>query len=308
MEGIKKGEPAMVKDYAVGVLQGKVKLPEAMSTIRGSLRKFDQTLRDAVSGLFEGPVLAAWAGVAADAQRYLNLQWNNRIVEVFGTTLGPYYPFNPAGKDAPMADVLAFFDEPDGTFWTFFKDELEPFVRKDVWQPQSWEGVGIALSEDMRSSLKQAKILGKGLKGGLIELEFEIKPQPPTRLSLSAQAPVLERICLVIDGQESWYQMGNPRWSTVKIPGREGPRGANLEIFGTEGRIDGKRFDGDWGWFRLVKQAHQRVLSRSEYELEWTFSGGGKYQIIVRYTVRTRTGTNPFATTLSEFRCPRQLN
>jgi type VI protein secretion system component VasK len=210
-----------------------------------------------------------------------------------------------------MADVLAFFDSPDGTFWSFFKGELEPFVRRDTWQGQLWEGAGITLSEEMRSAFKQASTLSTTLKGGLTELTFQITPQPPTRTSLAVHgsAPIVERISLVIDGQESLYQMGAPRPKTIKVPGSEGPRGASLEIFGAEGRIAGRRFDGDWGWFRLVREAGPpKVIAPSEYELAWTFRSEGKYVIIVRYVVRTSRGTNPFSTTLSEFRCPRRLN
>jgi type VI secretion system protein ImpL len=308
MDALNKGPNEAVKDYAAKVVGQKAgKLPEALGSIRNALRRFDPSLREALGGMFEDPVMLTWGAVVADAQRYLNSQWNSRVADEFKLRLAPYYPFNrDERRDAPMADVLQFFDSPEGTLWSFYKGELEDFVHRDTWAVQLWEGVGIVLSEDMRSALRQATTLSKTLKGGVTNIEVEIRPQPPSR---TAQAPIVEKINLMINGQDIPYQMGGLRPTKIKIPGDKVERGAYLEIFGAEGLIGEKRFDGDWGWYRLVKEARTpRSISPQEYVLEWTFSGEGKYEIIVRYIVVTSRGVNPFSTTLSEFRCPQRLN
>jgi len=304
LEGV-KNDPARASAAAADVLQGRGKLRETLQTIRASLNLMEPITREALRGLFEGPVKVAWTGILGDTQEHLNELWRSGVYDPYARSLGSSYPFDKGGRDAALSDVAAFFEAPDGTLWKFFDQELKSFVRADTWQPVQWEEAGITVSPQAADALRRANALGKVFKGGSAGFAFDLKPQVPTREDGRMRAPLVERICLTIDGTEACYQMGSPRATTYRVPG-DGPRGASLEIYGREGMLEALQYEGDWGWFRVLGAARVRPISSSEYEMRWVF--GKDYKITVRYTLRARSAANPFASDIFNFPCPNRLN
>jgi type VI secretion system protein ImpL len=305
-----RSEPERAKEYAARVLRDRAGgLPEALRTVRSALAGMDRITREV---LFEQPIREAWAAILRQAQQDLNELWRMRVYRPFRNTLANDYPFNPRGRDASIVDVERFFQPGTGTIWTFVEDELRPFIRRDSWKPQLWEGRGIQLSSATVAALKKAQAIAQGLfYRGALQVDFRLQPELPTPLTISGPTPIVDQVCLTIDGVQDCYRMGRPRWIDFTWPGRTGPPGANLEILTRGGSSsEPKRFDGDWGWFRLLGKARIQRESSTSYRLQWLFTREDRYHVLVKYRLQASSAYNPFGRfkTFFDFRCPDRLD
>ncbi len=293
MESIKGGQD-LTKDYAVKVINHTaVELPTSLQIIKGAVYNVPE-----LQNLFVQPVMLTWKSILHDASQYLNLEWKTKISDTFNKTLANDYPFKNNGIDAPIQDFKDFFRTPDGVLWSFFNTELSPFINKERWSVNKWEGMGIDFSVDFISALKKAdQISGMLFKDGDMNVSFKLKPQLPESSPIAGSKPIVEQVYLNLDGEENYYKMGAPFWSDYSWPGRKGTPGARLNVsihgYGTS---DTKSYDGEWALFKLFNNAAvSKGASSSQYVVNWLFKKQGEYNIYVSYLVNTGSSKNPFA-------------
>ncbi len=306
LESVKGGQD-LTKDYAVKVIsQRAVELPTAVQVIRGAIYNVP-----AFENLFIDPIKLTWKSILSDAGQYLNLEWKAKISDTFNRTLANFFPFKNNGSDAPIQDFKDFFRPSDGILWSFFNSELSPFINKERWSVNQWEGQGINVSSDFISALKNAdQISGILFRNGDINVSFKLKPQLPESNPVLGDKPIVEQVYLYLDGVENYYKMGVPFWTDYSWPGSKGTPGArlNISIHGY-GSSETKAFDGDWALFKLFGDATvSRGGSSSQYVFNWLFKKQGDYNIIVSYIVNTNSSKNPFAANLfSSFNLPNRI-
>jgi type VI secretion system protein ImpL len=306
LESIKGGQD-LTKDYAVKVLsQRAVELPTAVQVIRGAIYT-----APAFENLFIDPIKLTWKSILYDADQYLNLEWKAKISDTFNKTLANFFPFKNNGSDAPVQDFKDFFRPPDGILWSFFNSELSPFINKERWSVNQWEGQGLNVSNDFINALKKADLIsGILFRNGDMSVSFKLKPQLPESSPILGDKPIVEQVYLYLDGVENYYKMGVPFWTDYTWPGNKGTPGARLNIsihgYGTS---DTKSYDGDWALFKLFDDATvSRGGSSSQYVFNWLFKKQNEYNIIVSYIVNTNSSRNPFAANLfSSFNLPDKI-
>ena len=297
LEKLNDDEGKKGKEYAARVLKQEAgELPDAMKSIGSQLSRHNKALRQ----VFEQPLLLAWGTVLQKAQTYLNGQWKLQVFDPYQQTLASYFPFKRSStQDAPPEDIARFFDS-QGTFMKFFESELTPFITRGSWQPVTWLDKGIQLSGESRTAFQQAGSLASAvIRSGHIEVAFDLMPQLPTRDAPTA--PLLERVCIEVGGDENCYTMGQPRWKNFVWPGQL-PNAA-LKAFSRGSLVDELSFSGEWSLFRLLSRATATRLSSSEYEYKWKFKNYS-----VRYVLKAKSAYNRFAGDLFAFQCPLGLN
>jgi len=272
------------------IQQGSGDIPDALQSIRRSLRRLDQNARISV---FEKPVTMTWSVLLAKVQQYLNQQWAENVNQIFDSEIADTYPINKkSNTEIPPVDLARFFKKNDGILWNFVDIELKPFLRKNSWNPDTWEGEGILLSQDYKSSLQKANDITEGL--GLltrddIKLDFKILPQLP-----ASKIGSVEQIILFIDGQELVYRMGRPTWENFFWPNPESVGSARLEVRTRITTYRPQQFDGSWSWFRLLDQAVIKKSTAAEINAEWRFPPDQNYEIQVKFKISAHTINNPF--------------
>ncbi len=296
LESIKGGQD-LTKDYAVKVLsQRAIELPSAVQVIRGAIYN-----APAFENLFIDPIKLTWKSILYDAGQYLNLEWKAKISDTFNKTLTNYFPFKSNGSDAPIQDFKDFFRPADGILWSFFNTELSPFINKERWSINKWEGQGLNFSSDFINALKKANLIsGILFKNGDMSISFKLKPQLPESSPILGDKPIVEQVYLYLDGLENYYKMGVPFWTDYTWPGSKGTPGARLNVsihgYGTSYT---KSYDGDWALFKLFDDATvSRGSSSSQYVFNWLFKKQNEYNIIVSYIVNTNSSKNPFTANL----------
>ncbi len=297
------------KEYAAKVLQqGAGELPDALRAVRGSMGGLDLQTRRA---LFEQPLQFTWSAILGAAQQSLNNQWESQVYEPFKTTLANYYPFNRNGQDASVVDVERFFQPESGTLWSFYNGELKTFIKQGSWRSFTWEGRGIRISSALANTLDKATSLQKAFFfRGAMQADFSMQPGLPVGKDLDSAAPVVEQVCLTIDGKQDCYRMGRQYWTDFIWPGTEGAPGAQLKLLTRSGTTDPVQYDGSWGFFRLLEKARIQKISSSLYKLQWTIQDGHNYEVFVNYELRANSAYNPFgnAREFFAFTCPDRLN
>jgi type VI secretion system protein ImpL len=282
--------PEKTAEFAAQVIQQRSgDIPEALRAIRGTMAGLDLTFR---RNLFEKTVLNAWASVLDRTQNYLNTRWKQTVYDMYTTTLSAHYPFNRGSStETTIVDVERFFQGSNGLFWSFYNRELQPFVRTDTWTPNTWEGMGITLSERTRSAFNRASEITRGLG-----LQTETNIRIPFSLFADLPSPtgVLDQITLTVDGSEIIYRMGRPRWEDIAWPLYEGLSATYLELQTSREVIRPLSFEGRWSFFRLLDEARIREESPTDFAVQWSVPIGLDGQIILHYKLRARSVHNPF--------------
>ncbi len=291
MESLENESDGRSAEYAATTIQQRSgEFPEALRLIRNSLRGVDIRIQQK---LFIRPVLLGWQLILNHTQKYINESWEKQIYDTYRMTLADHYPFNANSMtEAPVADMVRFFDGNNGILWEFVRNDLTKFFREDTWSSKGWEGQGLVLSNEAKSMLKKANdiAIGLGLKsGGNFQLKFSLLPDLPS------PAGIVEQVNLVIDGSEIEYRMGRPRWDDFSWPGYEGAAGARLEINTKQWAYAPLEFNSKWGWFRLLDQADIQKISASNFMLNWNFSSETAPKVIVKFKLRASSIYNPFA-------------
>ena len=145
---------------------------------------------------------------------------------------------------------------------------------------------------------------------GTLSVPFRLKPELPSAQGVDGATLVVAQICLAIDGKEACYKMGPPQWIDYTWPSSAGVLGARLEVLTRETSVAEMKFEGPWGWFRLLQEAEIPTGQPSSlFILGWTLPwGGGRAQ--VNYLLQAPSANNPFAAfrDFFAFECPASLN
>jgi len=291
--------------YAATLLQQRSgDLPDAIRNIRRTLNGIDTQIQDA---LFTKPVILSWQLILGRTNTYLNTTWREQVYNAYNTALASHYPFKKSSStDAPIADVVHFFNTSDGVIWSFVNSDLKPFVRDNSYNTMGWEGYGISLSSQVKNTLEKAGKISRGLNlqsAGNLTLSFSLLPKLPTPTG------VVEQIMLDVDGQALAYRMGRPRWTEFNWPGMQSTPGAHLEIRTKQGSYEPLMSNSMWGWFHLLDEAVIRRHSASNYTLEWKFASTSGPPISVQFDLRTSSIYHPFGNSdFFDIAVPSRLN
>lgn len=275
-------------EYVAKVLdQSGGAIPSALMDIRATLGDLDPTWR---KDWFEEPIRKAWVTVLNAAQRQLDERWQMQLYAPFQRTLAVYYPFKATGPDIPLVEFQTFFQPQSGVVALFLSNELKSFLRSDL-TPKQFDGLGLSMSAEAQKMLQRSKIIGNSIfKDVAMQLKFKLLPQLPEYINTNTK---VEQVNLTIDGKEIRYSMGSTSWKDFEWPGAGVP-GAGLSLYSQQAGIKPKKFDGVWGWFRLLESAAIIPVTLSEMQIRWDFPIKGQQKVVVSFRLRTESLTSPF--------------
>ena len=204
-----------------------------------------------------------------------------------GTKGAGRYPFDPSSsRDAALDDARAFFDPSGGELVT-----LEA-------------ALGGGGSPALQNAITRGKAIGRALFGG--DMTFRLQPDLPTYSSDAARrALAVDAVAVGIQGTNSVYQLGTPRWADFRWPGAPG---AFVTVQRQLGPLT-QDFEGDWAVFRLMEAASIRQRGGTAYDVSWSFRDG-PHTVTVRYEMRTTSENSPLANPsgVLRFSLPRSAN
>ena len=218
----------------------------------------------------------------SEARVDLARRYNQQVLRECRDLVEGRYPVTRNSPvDVPLADFTRVFG-PNGSFDTFFRDNLAPLVDTST-TPWRWRK-GAAPIGGSSSLLRQFQAVQR-----IRDVYFGRGPSPEVRFFLAPEFmdAAVVRFSLEVDGQSFEYRHGPQQSRPMAWPGASGQ--ASFVFDGVGGAIPGLTKTGPWAWFRLLEQA--RIVRESDARYRVTFTTGEKS---VRLVLDAASGRNPF--------------
>lgn len=280
-------------------------LRQARLTTEVLLRQLEGEVREDFRPLLIQPFLLAQATAIKGEVGDLNRAVRQDLAALCSQTVAVRYPFRKSdqpGSDLTFADLAAFFHPQSGAFWRFYQSKLKSSVQEENGR---WvvKFTDMPVGPGFLETLRQTDLISQGFFGkGTPEprIAFELRPNG---------VPGVDEVRLHIDGRELRYRNEVEEWFQFVWPGTPETAGATLQVVSSGSQQPNTmHFDGRWGLFRLLDEAHVTQVRPTEYAVEWTVTGSDGAPIKARFDLKADTPKNLFVPGLfSRFRCPTQV-
>ncbi len=269
------------------------------------LHQLDKDIREDLRPLLIQPFLAAQATASKGEIEGLNQSVKQELAKRCVQTVASKYPFKKgvqASEDVPFSDLAAYFHPQVGSFWKFYQAKLQPAVQEENgrWVIKTSD---LPIAPGFLDILHHTDLITQSLFG---------KGSPEPRVSFDIRpngVPGIDEIRLKVDGRDLLYRNEKEEWYQFVWPGSSDNAGANVEVVFSGGKeLLTLKFEGRWGFFKLLDAGRVIQMSPTEYIVEWTIAPVGGTPAKVKFDLRTDSAKNPFVPGLfSKFRCPTQV-
>lgn len=185
--------------------------------------------------------------------------WCPAVVQPFAQ-LAKSYPFNPAGPDASLEDVAAFFHPSQGQAWRFYDEHLRHDVLRQADTFVFDDKLGGVIKRTYRPQLLQyygklaaagQALFAKGAQEG-IAADFDV------RLAMDKE---LWETRMEAEGITAHVMPGKATtpWQRVHWPHDGGNAQASLVMVGMGGVKERLDFDGPWALWHLMESGQVQV-------------------------------------------------
>lgn len=223
-----------------------------------------------------------WDVIITEAVRYLEVEWNEKVVKDFNLNLAKYYPFNPnSNQDVSLSEFQRFFKN-YGVIDQFYQENLKIFIDNNLL---SGSNDKLLIRSDVLTQLKIADKIRRTFfddKNALI-VQYTIEP-----VSLSGNK---RRSILNLDGQLIDYSHGKSFKSQLIWPNtmREEIESKLTLISNSNQTSRSLIRSGAWGQFRLLDMGKLTNITETSFNVRYDIDGGS-----IIYRINVDSAENPF--------------
>ncbi len=238
-----------------------------------------------------------WSVLLAEAQTYLNAQWQQSVVPECRRAIFQRYPaYRDARAETAVSDFAKFFS-PTGTMATFFSTYLDPFVDTSAtpWRTRQVDGKGLQISDQTLQAFADARVIADAF--------FPNNAPTPTvsfTLTPSFLDTAAARVAIDANGSVFTYRHERPRDLHLSWPGAGGSDKVTVTLTDLNGASSSYAANGPWAWFRLFDHFGLKSTGLDDkYELPIALKS-----MQARFQMSASSVVNPFdLPALSGFRC-----
>lgn len=241
----------------------------------------------------------SWKLILQESVNYVNHAWQVNIGNVYRNQFAAHFPFDPnATNEVSLQQFSAFLGQ-QGTIAQFYQNLLKPFVddSNKKWQWRVIDNMKLPFTDMALDQIQQAgKIQRAFFPNGDNKLFVQFALEP---VSLDTR---MKSFNLTINGQQVTYIKERvPR--TISWPGTTNLQTTSISFTSPADQLINNVVKGDWGWFRLVTQSTQQVITTKQLLLDFNVNGHH-----AKYYLFTEGHMNPFLPlNLTKFELPEQL-
>jgi type VI secretion system protein ImpL len=211
----------------------------------------------------------------------LTKAWCDEVVRPWNK-LVKRYPFDPKGREVPMADFVAFFEPESGQVWKFYGALLAGRVprRHDGYAIET-KGAKIsnAINPKIAAFLDRAQdvttVMFPADADGVM-FEFEVQVEGARKNVGTVSVTMFD-----VDGERIEYKNGPFEWKSVSWPGKA--KRGHLTARGFEGTGEVGPYEGEWGFFRLLEAGTPTGdAGQEQFKFEWDIRDQNSGIITVR--------------------------
>lgn len=258
-----------------------------------------------VSRLLLLPASATVVTMQSGLRSEVNTKWGLLVAQPFQRTLAGKYPLVEGGPDAALFDFNEFF-RPGGTFWSFYDQELKPYLFEDG-TPRAQESGDAPFSADLRDCLRKASEIREALFAAdpsAASVRFSVRTTPPR---IEGPHVNVRWVSFDVGGAFATYSMGPPIWQVLTWPGQDPTAGAALRANVVGGPpAESREQQGPWGLFRLLDQGQFGQVDRPTPTVTWGLPSGAS-RLSVVYELQPGSARHPFHPGFLRFRLPDAL-
>ena len=238
----------------------------------------------------------AWHVVMIEAVSYMEVEWNDKVVNTFNDQLADRYPFNPEATQDASLDAFNRFFKPDGVLDSFYQQNLKLFIENKL----TWgEDGDVLIRTDVQQQLETAQKIRETFftQQSALGTQYAIET---TELSSNKRRSVLNMDGQLLDFSHGRNYTAHLVWPNTMRDGTE----SKLTLVGNDsGSPRSISFKGPWAQFRLIDAGSLTNVDDGSFDVRFNVDGG-----YMSYRVHFDTQDNPFTGGLfSEFTLPDTL-
>lgn len=231
-----------------------------------------------------------WQGLLAQSQTYINTAWQQQVLPSYNQAIAHHFPVDPNAKETIALNEFERFFAPQGTFSSFMKQYLNPFIDKEnptQWKVKTRDNMGLALSADTLQALRQTDMITQLFFNGdnhIANVQLALTPVLPD---------TIKDITVAVNGQTTTFDNKKAPPISIAWPATNAQQ-AQLSVTVHDVSGETHRFDskGLWAWVKLLNDAKlQTTTTPSEIVFNLPLQGHDS----VQYTLSSlTTPVNPF--------------
>lgn len=242
-----------------------------------------------------------WRLLMQSSSRYLDTSWQEQVAPFYQTDIANRYPFSSAPQqEVELTKFVQFFGK-SGVISRFYDNYLDALVDTSTpeWQWKTIDNEKLPFSMEALRQIQQAiRIQHNFFPNGDDKLFIQVALQP-FKLDKSIKSVQIN----VNDKQFIDEKKDANASHVLSWPRNYRPKMTAIQLTLNDQQVLRRHYSGDWGWFKLVNQTYESMISKKEILLNLSLN-----EKPVKYVLRVETKGNPFASIdLNHFHLPSQL-
>ena len=241
----------------------------------------------------------AWYFLVQEAGRYLDTSWQNQVMQIYQTQIANRYPFTANTNEEVDMHAFSQFFAANGVVQKFYNNYLQILIdtSSTEWRWKKIDNEKLPFTNESLRQIQQAL---------LIQQVFFAKGDNKPALHFTIQpfkfGNQIKSVKINMDNKEM-IDTGNHLAASHPLVWPYAQQAISIQLTMANQQISNHQFTGDWGWFRLVNQSFENVITHKQMLLNFSNS-----EQPAKYILYVQDKFNPFLTlNLNHFRLPNQL-
>ena len=243
---------------------------------------------------------ATWHLLMQQASHYINTAWQEQVIRPYETNIADRYPFNlNTDREVALEKFAEFFGNP-GTILNFYSHYLQNFVdTTSSWRLKTLDNEQLSLSDETLKQIEHAMRIHHAFfpyGDNKPYVQFTLQPYHFDQNIAWVKFNINNK--QLIDNKETASQTHTLLW-----PSMNHSQTTSVQVMTADKKTTHHRFAGTWGWFRLVNQSFENVVTKKEILVRFSAEDAS-----AKYLLFVLRQPNPFLSlNLSRFSLPKQL-
>jgi type VI protein secretion system component VasK len=243
---------------------------------------------------------STWHYLMLDASNYIDISWQNQVIQLYQNEIANRYPFNTnTEQEVAIQHFVNFFGNP-GAVPNFYNVFLRQFVDSSTpeWRWKVVDNLRLPFPEDTLRQIQYAMRIHHTFfpnDDNKMFVEFSIQPYQLDKR--------IKSVKLNINDKQFVDEHNGKNTHVIVWPYVNGPKMTSIQLTLANRKVISQDFSGDWGWFKLLNQSFENIMTHKEILLNLS-----RNEQPAKYVLFTNGQYNPFMTlNLNHFHLPKQL-
>lgn len=236
-----------------------------------------------------------------EASRYIDTSWQTKVIEPYQSDIANRFPFStPNSPEVDINKFIQFFGNP-GIVVSFYNNYLQKLIDQSTndWHWKKIDNQPLPFSDETLRQIQHAMRIHKAFfpnGDNKIALQFSLQPYEFGKLVKKVKLSINDK--QIIDDKTD---LNNPH--LIAWPSQTNYKMTSVQLTMDNNQTASQQYPGNWGWFKLVDQSFESVISKKELLLNLSMN-----EHPAKYLLYTDGKYNPFSSlNLRHFQLPKQL-